>query len=52
VGIGGLKYSHVRQYNAAGEVIGRRDHSSLNFKINITDIQIGIVAHLWNNKKK
>jgi hypothetical protein len=33
-------------------VIGRRDHSSLNFKVNITDIQIGIVAHLWNNKKK
>lgn len=52
VGIGGLRYNNVRQYDAAGEVIGRRDHSSLNFKINITDIQIGLVAHLWNNKKK
>ena len=51
VGIGGLRYNCVRQYDAAGEIIGRRDQSSLNFKINITDIQIGVVAHLWNNKK-
>jgi hypothetical protein len=52
VGIGGLRYSNVRQFDAMDNVIGRRDHSSLNFKVNITDIQIGIVAHLWNNKKK
>ena len=52
VGIGGLRYNNVRQYDAADNIIGRRDHSSLNFKINITDIQIGVVAHLWNNKKK
>ena len=52
VGIGGLRYNNVRQYDDAGNVVGRRDHSSLNFKINITDIQIGVVAHLWNNKKK
>lgn len=53
VGIGGLRYNNIRQLdNVTGEVIGRRDHSSLNFKINIVDIQIGIVAHLWSNKKK
>ena len=52
VGIGGLRYNNVRQYDAAGQVIGRRDYSTLNFKINITDIQIGVVAHLWNNKKR
>lgn len=52
VGIGGLRYNNVRQYDGAGNVIGRRDHSSLNFKVNITDIQIGVVAHLWKNKKK
>lgn len=52
VGIGGLRYNNVRQFDAMDNVIGRRDHSSLNFKVNITDIQIGIVAHLWNNKKK
>lgn len=52
VGIGGLRYNNIRQLNSAGEVIGRRDHSSLSFKVNIVDIQIGVVAHLWNNKKK
>ena len=52
VGIGGLRYNNVRQYDGTGNVIGRRDHSSLNFKVNITDIQIGVVAHLWKNKKK
>ena len=51
VGIGGLKYNNIRQFNDAGEMVGRRDHSSLDFKINITNIQIGVVAHLWSNKK-
>ena len=51
VGIGGLRYNNIRQCNALGEVVGRRDHSSLNFKLNILDIQIGVVMHLWNNKK-
>lgn len=52
VGIGGLRYNNIRQYDDAGAVIGSRDHSSLDFKLNITNIQIGVVAHLWNNKKK
>lgn len=52
VGIGGLKYNNIRQFNDAGEMVGRRDHSSLDFKINITNIQIGVVAHLWSNKRK
>lgn len=52
VGIGGLKYNNIRQFNDAGEIVGRRDHSGLNFKINITNIQIGVVAHLWSNKSK
>jgi hypothetical protein len=51
VGIGGLSYNNIRQYDALGEEIGRRDHSALKFKLNIADIQIGIVAHLWNKKK-
>ena len=51
VGIGGLKYNNVRQYDALGVETGRRDHSALNFKFNLADIQIGIVAHLWNKKK-
>lgn len=51
VGIGGLYYNQVRQEDVYGEVIGRRDRSGLKFKINIADIQIGIVAHLWNKKR-
>lgn len=50
VGIGGLAYNNIRQYNAAGVMTGRRDHSALKFKLNIADIQIGVVAHLWNKK--
>ena len=52
VGVGGLSYNNIRQYNAANEIVGRRDHSNMQFKVDLTNIQIGIVAHLWNNKKK
>lgn len=51
VGIGGLSYSNIRQYNAGNEVVGSRYQSSMKFKLNLANIQIGIVAHLWNNKK-
>ena len=46
-----LYYNNIRQYNAVGIETGRRDHSALKFKLNIADIQIGVVAHLWNKKK-
>lgn len=52
VGIGGLKYNQVRQLDAYGVETGRRTHSALKFKFNVADIQIGVVAHLWNKKKK
>lgn len=51
VGIGGLYYNQVRQEDIYGVETGRRDRSGLKFKINIADIQIGIVAHLWNKKR-
>jgi hypothetical protein len=34
-----------------GEQTGLRNRSGLNLKLNIADIQVGIVAHLWNSKK-
>ncbi len=52
VGIGGLYYNNVRLMDANDEVVGRRDRTGLKFKFNIADIQIGIVAHLWNKNKK
>ena len=51
VGIGSLYYNNIRQFNDVGVETGRRDHSALKFKLNITNIQIGLVAHLWNKKK-
>lgn len=51
VGIGGITYNNIRQYDAVGVQTGRRDHSAMKFKLNIADIQIGVVAHLWNKKK-
>ncbi|MBR5853965.1 MAG: hypothetical protein IKY74_07175 [Alistipes sp.] len=51
VGIGGLSYNNIRQYDALGVETGRRDHSALKFKFNLADIQIGVVAHLWNKNK-
>lgn len=51
VGIGGLYYNNIRQFDAVAVETGRRDHSALKFKFNVADIQIGVVAHLWNKKK-
>jgi hypothetical protein len=51
VGVGGLYYNNVRQFDMTGVETGRRDRSGLKFKLNIADIQIGLVAHLWKNKK-
>lgn len=52
LGIGGIAYNSIRQLNAQGDEIGRRQRSYMRFKLNIADIQIGVVAHLWNKKKK
>ena len=51
VGIGGISYNSIRQVDAAGAEIGHRQRSYMRFKVNIADIQIGIVAHIWNKKK-
>ena len=51
VGIGGLYYNSVRQVDAYGVELGSRNRTGLQFKLNIADIQIGVVAHLWNKKK-
>jgi opacity protein-like surface antigen len=51
VGVGGLYYNNIRQIDASGIETGRRDRTGLSFKLNLADIQIGLVAHLWNKKK-
>ncbi|MDE5623178.1 MAG: hypothetical protein K2I62_00905, partial [Alistipes sp.] len=50
-GLGGFKYTHIRQFTAQGEEIGSRRYSKMNFRLNIADIRIGMTVHLWNKKK-
>lgn len=45
VGIGGVRLSDSRVYNGA-EMIGKRTAMNANFRINLTDISLGITLHL------
>ena len=51
VGLGGVKYSHIKQYDAEGVETGSRSASKMQFRINLADIHFGMVVHLWNKKK-
>jgi len=50
-GLGGFKYTSIKQYDEAGKEIGHRRHSKMNFRLNLADINIGMTIHLWNKKK-
>lgn len=50
-GLGGLYYNKIRQNDEMGQHTGSRSRSGLKFKFNLADINIGMVIHLWNNKK-
>lgn len=50
-GLGGFKYTHIKQYDEQGAAVGSRDFSKMNFRLNIADIRIGVTVHLWNKKK-
>ena len=52
VGVGGLYYNSIKQYDMSGVQTGLRNRSGLNLKLNLADIQVGIVAHLWKSKNK
>lgn len=45
VGIGGVRLSDSRVYDAQG-MIGKRTAMNANFRINLTDISLGITLHL------
>lgn len=51
-GLGGVKYSHVSQKDEDGNSVGSRSSSSMNFKLNIAAINIGLTIHLWDKKKR
>ena len=49
-GLGGLQYNHIKQEDAEGNFIGKRDFSKLNFGLNLAQINIGVNIHLWSKK--
>lgn len=51
IGLGGLQYTSVKQYNAAGEQVGSRQAAKMQFRLNLADINFGMVIHLWNKKQ-
>ena len=50
-GLGGLRYTHTRQYDGDHNFTGKRNFSKMRFRLNIADINIGVTVHLWNKKK-
>lgn len=51
-GLGGLQYTHIKQFDGAMKATGTRDHSKLRFRLNITQINIGVTVHLWSKKNE
>ena len=51
-GLGGLQYTHVKQFDDKMAVTGSRDFSKLRFRLNITEINIGVTVHLWSKKNE
>lgn len=50
IGLGGIQYTSVEQFNDAGEKIGSRRASKMQFRLNLADINFGMTFHLWNKK--
>ena len=51
-GLGGLQYTHIKQFDGQMNPAGTRDHSKLNFRLNIAEINIGVTVHLWSKKNE
>lgn len=51
-GLGGLQYASVKQYDETGNRVGSRSASKMRFRLNLADINIGMIIHLWDKKKK
>ncbi|MEG1622575.1 MAG: hypothetical protein RR330_04310 [Alistipes sp.] len=51
-GLGGIQYTSVTQKNEQGVKVGSRSASKMRFRLNLLDINIGMVIHLWDKKKQ
>lgn len=45
--LGGISYSHIDQYNDAGEFVGSRDASKMRFMFNVFAVRFGVNFHIW-----
>ena len=50
-GMGGFKYTSVKQFDETGEQTGKRTSSKLRFRLNLADIHFGLNIHLWGKNK-
>ncbi len=48
-GLGGFSFNSVKQYDADGLYIGRRDASQFNLNIDLFAINFGLTFHFWSN---
>lgn len=46
IGLGGLGYTNITQFDADGAAVGSRKTSKLSLKLNVTEINFGITVHL------
>lgn len=52
-GLGGLQYNYIKQYDAEmNPTGGTRSFSKLRYRLNITQINIGVTVHLWSKKNE
>ena len=51
IGLGGVKYTSIKQFDDAGNKIGTRHASKMQFRLNVADINFGMTLHLWSKKK-
>lgn len=51
-GLGGLRYTHIKQFDSQMNPIGTRNFSKLAFRLNIAEINIGVTVHLWSKKNE
>lgn len=50
-GMGGFKYTSIKQFDDQGNSTGTRTSSKLRFRLNVADIHFGLNIHLWGKNK-
>lgn len=51
-GMGGFKYTKIKQSDETGTLTGERSLSKLRFRLNLADIHFGLNIHLWSKNRK